>query len=385
MNTKNKKTLKWIAIAILTIAAIIFAYEKSNAQGGFPKVNPSTLTGGFVTVQHDSGTNGVLLDSLIGGSADGNGIYSGSGTVASNISATLVSDLADIFKWSDGNAALSFGMNSEYNATLFARKVGANPQSYVEVDPDGIFMFQNTSNELSVSSNTFNIKTPNGARYFADYSGTYTDRSLPDWGSVKGLISDSLATLPPSTDDQTAAEVTIADAGGLYVGGSVEDALQEVGALGPVVFALGDSITAHRAELDAITSGAYTPTITSVNSADTVLSVTPAYWTKVGGIVSVTARFKVAVFASPGETTQNQFRFNLPVPTGHSADKILGTWTARQYDTTTPNSNFDEGVVRSAVAAGGFSQCEFEYKRNTGALTFPDNHFEISIEFKYQE
>lgn len=132
---------------------------------------------------------------------NGNGIYGGSGTVQASTSATLEST-SDLIKWSDGNQALSFGTSSDYDITLYARQVGANPQSYFQIDPNGFFYFLNSTNEFSLNANTFLLKAPNGIRYYADYSGTYTARSLIDKGFADATYLDDTNTT------NTAIEVT---------------------------------------------------------------------------------------------------------------------------------------------------------------------------------
>lgn len=77
------KNIKYFIPAIIVAIIITIFSTILPAQGGFPKSNPSTLTGAFVQVHHSTGTTGVLLDSLNNAKVTGDNL--GNHTATTNL------------------------------------------------------------------------------------------------------------------------------------------------------------------------------------------------------------------------------------------------------------------------------------------------------------
>lgn len=141
------------------------------------------------------------------------GIYKGSGTVPSSTVATatngfsLNSGASGQLLFGDyGGAGLGTNLNLQGSGAILGSasyqfRTQAD-DAYIQMASPGytIRLEPTTAYTLIQSTATNGYKfwdtraSPEGVEYSGDYSATYTDRSLVDFGSVKALVSDSLAT-----------------------------------------------------------------------------------------------------------------------------------------------------------------------------------------------
>lgn len=140
------------------------------------------------------------------------GIYSGSGTVPGTTTATVAGGLrfntgstGQLLFGDYGFSGLGGSLNIQSSGTvLSAGAYGFRAQAddlYTQMVSPGytVRLEPTTAYTLIQSTATNGYKfwdvrsTPRGVEYSADYSATYNDRSLMDFGSVKALVSDSLA------------------------------------------------------------------------------------------------------------------------------------------------------------------------------------------------
>lgn len=147
---------------------------------------------GDITVS-GTGTNWQLDASSVGNTelaAGTGGFYKGSGTIPSGVGATVTDEFA-ITRSGGGD----FRVN-DTGAHLYATNAGGLVE--VAATDDGVIFSRDGTGDFGINSTGIIVDdtraTPRGVEYSGDYSATYTDRSLVDFGSVKGLISDSLAS-----------------------------------------------------------------------------------------------------------------------------------------------------------------------------------------------
>lgn len=149
---------------------------------------------GDLTVS-SSGTNWQLDAGSVGNTeiaSGAGGVYKGSGTIPAGATATAAGDFTiarasggQMWIKDDGgyfyattSAGLSEAAATESGAVLSVEDIGS-----FSITPTGAFF------------DDVRLSNPRGLQYVSDYSATYNDRSLPDWGSVKAMVSDSIATV----------------------------------------------------------------------------------------------------------------------------------------------------------------------------------------------
>lgn len=149
---------------------------------------------GDLTVS-SSGTNWQLDAGSVGNTeiaSGAGGVYKGSGTIPAGAAATAAGDFTiarasggQMWIKDDGgyfyattSAGLSEAAATESGAVLSVEDIGS-----FSITPTGAFF------------DDVRLSNPRGLQYVSDYSATYNDRSLPDWGSVKAMVSDSIATV----------------------------------------------------------------------------------------------------------------------------------------------------------------------------------------------
>lgn len=142
------------------------------------------------------------------------GIYKGSGTVPASTVATATNG----FRMNSGasgailigdyaTAGLGGSLNVQSSGTILGAGTyqfrAQADDTYTQMTSPGYTVrLEPTSGYTAIQSTATNgykfwdlRATPRGVEYSFDYSATYNDRSLMDFGSVKALISDSIATV----------------------------------------------------------------------------------------------------------------------------------------------------------------------------------------------
>ncbi len=131
---------------------------------------------------------------------------------------------------------------------------------YSQVTSVGEFRVANATTafgvNLPVGTKVYNIATGD---YWVATAGVVSTATLSDATASFAKLNDS------GTDDQTAAEVNISDAGEYYTGTTVESALQEVG------FSIAAHATSISTNADAISANA---TNIATNAADIIDNTT---------------------------------------------------------------------------------------------------------------
>lgn len=140
------------------------------------------------------------------------GIYKGSGTVPASTVATATNGFrmnsgasGQILLGDYGVAGLGSSLNLQGSGVVlgtsaYGFRSQVDDQYTQMVSPGYTVRLEPTTGYTLIQSGATNgykfwdlRATPRGVEYSGDYSATYNDRSLVDFGSVKGLISDSLA------------------------------------------------------------------------------------------------------------------------------------------------------------------------------------------------
>jgi len=170
---------------------------------------------GSITVSGSGGTWSVDVGE--------GGIYEGSGTVPASTVATATNGFrmnsgasGQILLGDYGSAGLGGNLNLQGSGAILGTpgyqfRAQAD-DAYIQMVSPGytVRLEPTTAYTLIQSGATNGFKfwdvraTPRGVEYSSDYSATYNDRSLVDFGSVKGLISDSLAAGGSPTLQQVA-------------------------------------------------------------------------------------------------------------------------------------------------------------------------------------
>lgn len=159
---------------------------------------PFTLnssTGTDVTFAAGSGVilsrSGNELTISAPGAADGNGIYGGSDTIPTSVTATVT----DNFNIAYVGANPALYVNDAANQITLNSK---NTNLYIGVNNTGISIGDSLVSEYLFFNGTDTTYTSTvggkGIQYAADYSGGYTNRSLVD----KGYVLSAIATYPTS-------------------------------------------------------------------------------------------------------------------------------------------------------------------------------------------
>lgn len=159
---------------------------------------------GSITVSGSGGTWSVDVGE--------GGIYEGSGTVPASTVATATNGFrmnsgasGQILLGDYGSAGLGGNLNLQGSGAILGTpgyqfRAQADDAYIQMVSPGYTVRLEPTTAYTLIQSGATNgykfwdvRATPRGVEYSSDYSATYNDRSLVDFGSVKGLISDSLA------------------------------------------------------------------------------------------------------------------------------------------------------------------------------------------------
>lgn len=202
---------------------------------------------GDITVS-STGTNWQLDASSVGNTeiaSGAGGIYKGDGSVSGTTTATVPGSL----RFNTGATGLvtlgdygSVGLGSRLTVQSSGAQLGsasyefrAQPDdTYTQmISPGYTVRLEPTTGYTLIQSGATNgykfwdvRATPRGVEYNTDYSATYSDRSLVDFGTVKALVSDSLAAYTlaktltataslnfPSTAAATCSDLTITVSG----------------------------------------------------------------------------------------------------------------------------------------------------------------------------
>lgn len=126
-----------------------------------------------------------------GGGADGNGIYDGSGNVPDGTTATLDDD----FAFSGGDiSSFTLTTGTSQGGEIFSNLSGATI-THRDTSGSSSLEFTGTGANFNFTDgSTDRLKiTGRDARYAADYSGTFSARSLVDKGYVDGAVSGEVS------------------------------------------------------------------------------------------------------------------------------------------------------------------------------------------------
>jgi len=186
---------------------------------------------GDITVS-SSGTNWQLDAGSVGNTeiaSGAGGIYKGDGSVSGTTTATVPGSL----RFNTGATGLvtlgdygSVGLGSRLTVQSSGAQLGsasyefrAQPDdTYTQmISPGYTVRLEPTTGYTLIQSGATNgykfwdaRATPRGVEYNTDYSATYSDRSLVDFGTVKALVSDSLAAAFPDGDK---GDITVSSSG----------------------------------------------------------------------------------------------------------------------------------------------------------------------------
>jgi len=171
---------------------------------------------GDVTVS-GSGTSWQLDAGAVGNTeiaSGAGGIYKGSGTVPASTVATATNGFSmnsgasgQILLGDYGSAGLGGNLNLQGSGAILGTpgyqfRAQADDAYIQTVSPGYTVRLEPTTAYTLIQSTATNgykfwdtRATPRGVEYSGDYSATYNDRSLMDFGSVKALVSDSIATV----------------------------------------------------------------------------------------------------------------------------------------------------------------------------------------------
>ncbi len=119
--------------------------------------------------------------------ADGNGIYSGSGTIPTSTIAALTDNFS--INWPSGASALSFNSNSSFASftSPLSSSVLEFGDDYMQLNSFGNYFTINAGGMFMFSGDNY------GLQYIDEYNNIKTNlRSIPDVGIVAKIISDSL-------------------------------------------------------------------------------------------------------------------------------------------------------------------------------------------------
>lgn len=188
---------------------------------------------------------------------------------------------------------------------------------------------------IPVGTKVYNI---DDGKYYVATAAVHADSTLTTATAMFTLLNDA------GTDDQTASEVDITDAGGYYTGTEVETALQEVGS---DLSDHSDSIAQHRTEIDAnLDSIGVHRTAIDLNTAkETNVSTQLSEGTVTGTTYGITSDGGVDDIVLPAATTDD-----------------AGLMTADQYDKL-------DGIEASADA--NYTMITEAFEENDGT---PDEH-----------
>ncbi len=114
-----------------------------------------------------------------------------------------------------------------------AIEAGTDDQTAAEVnitDAGGLYTGTEVETALQeVGQDAADLRTLTGTADGATVLGAFSGSTITTGGTITAALQELETAIETGTDDQTAAEVNITDAGGLYTGTEVETALQEVG------------------------------------------------------------------------------------------------------------------------------------------------------------
>lgn len=187
---------------------------------------------GDITVS-STGTNWQLDAGSVGNTeiaSGAGGIYKGDGSVSGTTTATVPGSL----RFNTGATGLvtlgdygSVGLGSRLTVQSSGAQLGsasyefrAQPDdTYTQmISPGYTVRLEPTTGYTLIQSGATNgykfwdqRATPRGVEYNTDYSATYSDRSLVDFGTVKALVSDSLAAAALPDGDK--GDITVSSSG----------------------------------------------------------------------------------------------------------------------------------------------------------------------------
>ena len=199
---------------------------------------------------------------------------------------------------------------------------------------------------IPVGTKVYNI---DDGKYWVAIAAVHADSTLTTAAAMFTQLNSS------GTDDQTASEVDITDAGGYYTGTEVETALQEVGS---DLSDLNDSIAQHRTEIDAnLDSINIHRTAIDLNTAkETNVSTTLEAGTVDGTSYGITSDGGADDIVLPAATTDDA-----GLMTATQYDKLDGIEASAEVNYTLITESFEEtsgtptshNLAQTAITANG--------------------------------
>ncbi len=187
---------------------------------------------GDITVS-STGTNWQLDAGSVGNTeiaSGAGGIYKGSGTVPASTVATATNGFSmnsgasgQILIGDYGSAGLGGNLNLQGSGAILGTpgyqfRAQADDLYTQMISPGYTVRLEPTTGYTLIQSGATNgykfwdqRATPRGVEYNTDYSATYSDRSLVDFGTVKALVSDSLAAAALPDGDK--GDITVSSSG----------------------------------------------------------------------------------------------------------------------------------------------------------------------------
>lgn len=171
-----------IPAATITTAGVMSSSDKTNLASlitltGVPanSTNLGSFTGPLIPPNSTIKQAFQALSDAFSLTADGNGIYSGSGVIPPHTHATVTTNSAFVINYANNNAALTIA-DSASSSTLLSK----NNSNFIQVSNVGTTITGFSSSLNFNAAEVIAIAPAGGIKYNANYHTTYTNRSLVD-------------------------------------------------------------------------------------------------------------------------------------------------------------------------------------------------------------